>query len=227
MLIKIKEIFANHVHFVADNTQCPAYGKQCNLCKNLNHFASQCRSTKKVNALETACNEEQQVMEGECNALGNLKCSLITVNINNKPFSMQLDTGASLSIIPRNFWNKLGRPRLTQIQKKIRMFDGSELKTLGEMESVVECDGRVHATKLVVTDASKDHGLIGTDIINMEDSHVTLHHMKYENLGQVSSHQASIKLKESSFPCYFESRALPIHLKQNVLDELIEMEKVV
>jgi hypothetical protein len=64
------------------------------------------------------------------------------------------------------------------------MFDGSELQSLGEMESIVESEGKVHATKLVVTEASKNHGLFETDLINIDESHVSIAKLycKTENL---------------------------------------------
>jgi hypothetical protein len=103
--------------------KCPAFGKTCNVCKKLNHFVSQCRTNKMVNALETSNYFNADVNE-ECYAIGDSKFStIVSVLINNVSFQMQIDAGASLFIVQTNFRIKLGKPKLTSISKNIRMFE--------------------------------------------------------------------------------------------------------
>jgi hypothetical protein len=47
--------------------------------------------------------------ESECYAINSSNCSLITVTINNMPFKMQLDTGASLSLITKKLLDSVGK----------------------------------------------------------------------------------------------------------------------
>ena len=104
------------------------------------------------------------------------------------------------------------------------MYDASHLRVCGELEAVIELQNKFIPATFIITEATKSHGLIGTDLIDMEKSSVMINFMKYEELGKVNSHKARIRMKEGCKPCYFEARTLPIHIKPLAVQELKEME---
>ena len=51
------------------------------------------------------------------------------VQINGKYFHMQLDTGSDMTLIPVNFWQNFGKPRLKKSILQLKQFDGTIIKT--------------------------------------------------------------------------------------------------
>ena len=180
----------------------------------MNHFASQYR-TKQVHLLEDAGQEENKD-NLECYHIGNMSQSTMKmICINDKMLKMQFDTGASASIISKKFWIQLGKPKCNKCFKKLKMYDVSDLKIMGEMEAV---------SKFIVTASEKEHRLVGTDLIDLQNIVIPLHALKYEKFGQLQGTKATIKLKNNIKPCYFEARTLPIHIKPLAIQELYEIE---
>ena len=58
--------------------------------------------------------------------------TMTEVKLNDESLKMQLDTGSDVTIIPRNFWQMLGRPKLNRCSLKLKQFDGSIIK-LGKL----------------------------------------------------------------------------------------------
>ena len=89
-------------------SQCPAWGKPCGNCGNMNHFARKCdtpksgKKTKKPVRHVTYEDYSSSVSEsiGRINAVGqhNEYCAKLLVQ--GKPVSFLLDTGASTSLLP-------------------------------------------------------------------------------------------------------------------------------
>lgn len=57
-----------------------------------------------------------------------------TVNLNGITFSMQVDMGSDVTLIPKNFWQKVGKPKLRKSNRNLKQFDGSIIKTLESIE---------------------------------------------------------------------------------------------
>ena len=122
------------------------------------------------------------------------------MTINDKKFKMQIDTGASILILPKNSWMELSQPKLKKCTKKLRMYDGSHLKARGELEVVIEQENKFIPATFIITEATKSHGLIGTDLIDMEKSSVTIQFLKYEELGKINNYHARIRVKKDVRP---------------------------
>lgn len=131
--------------------KCPAFGKTCRNCQKKNHFESVCKSDKnKKMHFQCADDRERQVKhdseaeEGQAtvfsmtisnncgiNSIG--KAVYKMVKVQNLEMKMQVDTGADISVLPRNFWEMLGKPKLRRSQKTLKNFDNSTIKCLGEI----------------------------------------------------------------------------------------------
>ena len=117
---------------------CPAFGKQCSKCFKLNHFAKCCKNgnevkdgrSKKINKLEEEEAEDGSDDEMECinsvNTRGNkdVKCALL---VNNKRVKFQVDTGASINIIPQKFVRKFEKTTV-----KLSTWNEGKYDPLGE-----------------------------------------------------------------------------------------------
>lgn len=208
---------------------CPAYGKICNKCKKKNHFSKACtskdnRSSIRHIELGNKINDEQND-DSECYHINTSKGKYQNFNIGGYQLKMQIDTGASISILPKNFWIKMGSPKLRKCNRKLTMFDGTELQVLGQFSSYIETENKFSQETFIVSKNEKSHGLIGLSVIDMNKSHLEINSLKYENLGCCLYKKAEIKLKKDTKPCYFNARELPIHLKEKVLHEIKEMEQ--
>ena len=148
--------------------------------------------------------------------------SEINLKINDYNMKMQVDTGNQVTIIPKNFWELMSKPKLQKCYLRLKQFDGTIIKVLGEFEALLETESKMNIVRIIVADCNKNHGLIGMDVLNLNatkliDSIDPIVH------GRLINYRANILLKNGIQPTYFESRPLPIHIKQLVIDKLNEM----
>ena len=150
---------------------CPAYGKQCKKCGKHNHFSAVCKSkVKKVTThqmnVECAANKAPQEANLSVFCLG--KSSLKIVKVDNVAVRMQLDTGSEATVIPKNIWENMGRPTLKKTSQRLKQYDGSSIRRLGQFSALVEMDGNYSEATIVVAACVKGHGLLGTDVLKVD-----------------------------------------------------------
>lgn len=86
--------------------QCPAWGKQCNKCKKMNHWSKMCRGNfKNVNSVEAGDNEYFIGVIQEPKAKDKW---MINLNLNGKMIKSQLDTGAMINVIAKQTLKSIG-----------------------------------------------------------------------------------------------------------------------
>ena len=205
--------YCNFIHNTDRKLNCPAFGKTCFVCNRLNHFSSVCEfKQKQVDSVE-------DIFQIRTN-----KKKRLTVTLNNIQFPMQPDTGSDVTIIPKNFWKKLGYPKLRKSCVKLRQFDGSCINALGQFEAVFEAEKRFELVSITVVDCFKDHGLIGTDIIKVDTINlINSVESDKQKIGVLKNYKATLRVKENCSPSYFEARRIPIHLRPMVIKKLEEM----
>ena len=135
------------------------------------------------------------------------------VKINGKHFHMQVDTGSGIALIPLNFCQDLGKPRLKKSALQIKQFDGTIIKTLGTFEGMFETKKRFEIIPITVVACTKDHGLLGIDVLKV-DTWKLVNYMesKEQEIGLPKGKKASIHLKENNHPRYIQARRLPTHI---------------
>ena len=77
------------------------------------------------------------------------------VKILNKQFQMQLDSGSDVTIVPRNFWGAMDKPKLKPFHGKLKHYDNSTMRTLGHFPSTVETEHKYIVADIVVADCIK------------------------------------------------------------------------
>ena len=83
---------------------------------------------------------------------------------------MQMDTGSEVTLIPRNFWERIGKPTLRNYSLLLRRFDGSIIKTLWYFEGSLELEDEFEVIPIIVTTCKKNHGLLGNDVLNINST---------------------------------------------------------
>ena len=83
------------------------------------------------------------------------------VKINGKYFHMKVDTGSDIILIPVNFWQDLGKPKLKKSILQLKQFNGTIIKTIGTLEGIFETKNHFEIILITVVACAKDHGLLG------------------------------------------------------------------
>ena len=114
LLKKIKQCSYCGHEYVIKRGKCPAFGKTCTNCLKKNHFQAVCKFKKKnVERVEengtkmevfSVKNKNKNVEKIEQKK----KDIILKVKINN----FDLDTVSKIMLIPRNFWECIGKPAL-------------------------------------------------------------------------------------------------------------------
>lgn len=138
---------------------CPAYGKKCDKCGKLNHFAKVCRTktkkrTDEVNTeSERESEEEKSKLSEEANATeetdGEQKEFFIgavekgeppwrvDLELEGRKINFKIDTGADVNVMSKATWLKLNKPKLNSTKNVKLVSPGGGMKTLGQFKTVI------------------------------------------------------------------------------------------
>ncbi len=98
---------------------------------------------------------------------------------------------------------------------------------IGQFEGLIEMEDNYTVANIVVAECKKEHGLLGTDVLNVDISSMVVQcnnkDLKAYSVGCLRDFQAKIILKEGAQPSYFEARPLPIHVRPLVIKKLNTM----
>lgn len=148
--------------------KCPAYGKRCNACGANNHFASCCKTNRqyqkktKIRHIEeedTDAESEDEILkfddkEGRKQER-NIKARML---INQTSVRFLLDTGATTNVMCEKLYREVtGDERCVDLQetkKKLVMFNGTEMKPVGEIVLRVKNpkNGKKYKVNFVITE---------------------------------------------------------------------------
>ncbi|CAH2091003.1 unnamed protein product [Euphydryas editha] len=109
--------------------KCPAYGQRCNKCGIKNHFAVSC----KVNRVEK-CDEELYCHTAKVVSSVNKSDWYENIIIETLPVKCKLDTGADVSIMPLEIFQKINSKlnvKLLKTNIKLESFNGNVVEPLG------------------------------------------------------------------------------------------------
>lgn len=201
--------------------QCPAFGKSCSFCGKNNHFAIVCRLKKRsVHAIS-----DYEPPEDILHTSGNsAKTKMMRINDCNIP--MQIDTGSSISIISSNIWQQLGRPQLRRCDRRLEAYDGHIIPTLGKFTATIDFDNRYSLCDFVVVEVDKTFGLIGRDLLDMEQVHSTALSSTPTILPAMKGVKARMDLVDGAPNVFCRARPVPIALEAAVNRELTRLESL-
>ena len=168
---------------------------------------------------------------------GKTRPIVVTVNINSKPLQMEVDTGASLSIICEETFNKeFNQTELKPTDIILQTYSGEPLTILGMMDAKIVYNDQSFILPLIVV---KGHGpsLFGrswlkriklnwpsiyvvTDKLSLNkvlDKHLRLFR---EDLGLLQGSTAKIFVSQEAQPRFHKAQPVPYYLKAKVEQEL-------
>lgn len=168
-------------------SNCPAYGKKCNVCKGLNHFEIGCFKRNSNNKTKKQIAQVESEIEQESSQSPELFVDLISVvnnnklpshketwyerlKINNKMIVVKLDTGAQCNILPINLYNKIRNSDdvlLDNCSSDLRSYGGNKLNVFGTKIFDVFCRNKLYKVKFVIVGVEGDVLLGGNACIKM------------------------------------------------------------
>lgn len=230
--------------------------KPCFVCGRLGHWKAQCpenssskyRYKKSKGVKKVDANQSQSDSEGEylkvvrTNRQSIAKVSripeiMVDVVINGRGLQMEVDTGASVSLISQSEFRKLDLDAyLTKSDMKLSTITGEDIKVHGECKLPVAYQGHTYADLcLYVVDAcgpallgrdwlsviKLDWGLIkATTNVKVEDLTQRYSSLFDGDLGCVSGLKAELVLQEKAVTKFCKPRPVPFALKAEIEQEI-------
>ena len=146
--------------------ECPAYNKRCAYCQKWHHFASVCMAKKKseVNLVQEShesSDSEESVLKVEdisyiesCGYRWYATLSFYCEHYKHETkLKCQLDTGAACNVLSyrdQSIIKEEGNPLMESSKTKLKLFDGSLMKPLGEVNLRVIHGGQAQVFKFQV-----------------------------------------------------------------------------
>ena len=177
-----------------------------------------------------------------------VKPLLVMVNINNANLEMEVDTGASVSIVSEetynHLWSQEEAPPLQESSVKLRTYSGEQLAVKGFIDVTVRYKEQTEHLQLVVAHG-KGPSLLGRDWLaklcldwtnilcnNHECYSISLQGILDDfatvfssELGTLKGTTATIRLDPTAQPRFYKPRAVPYALKAKIdkeLDRLVQ-----
>ena len=135
----------SHVH---DRAHCPAKDQICSNCGKRGHFRAVCRSAAKVRGVNTSSEPEKDPTVGADSSRDDTWT--VTLTLQGKPVTLQLDTGAEVTVIPEKMWREVGQPKLTASHRTLRGPDSRAIPTLGKFLGTFTHNSRSVETEVYV-----------------------------------------------------------------------------
>jgi len=241
--------------------ECPAYNQKCAYCHKWHHFASVCMAKKKdeVNLLQESheCSDsEESVLKVEdissVESCGNRWFATLSFySKHNKietKLKCQLDTGATCNVLSYRDLSIIkqdGNPHMDGSKTKLKLFDGSLMKSLGEVKLQVIHGGKTHVLKFQVVSGTNKPLLsaetcqklellkLGSQaevlVLDVKQTPLTVQSIlkDYEDVFKGLGHIgiSSFVVDPAAVPVQHTSRRIPIALKKEVKAKLADLER--
>ena len=240
--------------------ECRFRTESCHACNKRGHIARMCRSKAEQQQRKDKHPRSQHQMrmlqddesvdeeEGEPYSLYAIKTDKVNpievdIVINNAEVTMQVDTGASVSVMSeetyKNTWTQ-ERPALEPSTVKLKTYSGEQLKVLGSMRAQVEYKEQKGDLPLLVV-AGKGPALLGRDWLeHLKLDWQQLHSIQHsglegilqkhaavfqDELGELKGTKAKISVDPTVEPQFHKARPVPFALKEKVEEELKRLQR--
>ncbi|XP_077869380.1 uncharacterized protein LOC144360591 [Saccoglossus kowalevskii] len=219
--------------------KCPAWGKECRKCHKQNHFAKYCKSQGRTenNFISTEPTTVYSYGQETYNvdlyrtasSISKTQPYRYNLQLNGVPTTMEIDTGAAVSLISEQQFKKLkvGQQALqlhTEGLPRLRTYAGNCINPLGQTELEAREADTIHKLKVLVVPGNGPN-LIGRDwleIIKLDwpqvfhldgESWISKHPKLFEpGLGTLKDTTIKLHVNPEITPRYMKARTVPFAL---------------
>ncbi|KAJ8021906.1 hypothetical protein HOLleu_39239 [Holothuria leucospilota] len=241
---------------------CKYKGYKCNNCGKVGHLAKVCRSKHKssnrpTNFVDTDTDDYTNAgpVEDPQDSLGLYTVTSkgrnpfnVTVTIDGKPLEMEVDTGASMTIIPEEVYQKqFGHVPLQSTSLQFKTYSGEKLDVMGEGSVTVQYCQQKASLPLIVAKVKGQPPVLGRNWLevlkldwnsifkmsssqfqnaNSELDKILKEHSELfsKELGTLTKFKAKIQVREGSAPKFHKARSVPYAQREAVGVELDRLE---
>ncbi|GAB0086428.1 uncharacterized protein DMENIID0001_004900 [Sergentomyia squamirostris] len=226
-----------------DSQTCWFENKQCRKCGKTGHIAVTCRSTEKKTRKLKAMEGDGETSEEDMNSINVIgMCKqMIDVEIEGKRITMEVDSGASNSVMSLDQWKAIrSKKKLEPTPIRLRTWLKQGVEILGQALVLVKRGDKSVELSLIITKSGggsllgrKWFQLLGIYVHVPEVNAVTSQGLETvlekhkrvfrEELGAHTSKPVHIQLKENAQPVFMKHRQEPMARREAVGDAIDEM----
>ena len=224
---------------------CPYKKYECNYCKKKGHLARKCRKKSRDSHVETHRVAEDTPQDDEFYRMDHVSSGstaplYATVTINGSPLSMEIDTGASVTIASLETFNAIREGEssleLTQSNVKLQTYTGEPIEVCGATQVQVKHNEQTLTLPLLVTkgDGPTLLGRNWLEALRLDwrtifhvGSNRTLQQVLdrhrdvfKEELGELRGTAAKIHIERDAQPRFEKARPVPFAIRKKVEQEL-------
>ena len=236
---------------------CRFKTERCRGCNKVGHIVRMCRSKPKqdnppgksrglpTHKVEEASPPEEYTLYPVVDQDAPSTPLKTAVTLDGKVLDMEVDTGASLSLISeatfKSLWNASAAPALQESAVKLRTYTGEEIAVLGSILVTAGTNDQEARLPLLVV-AGSGPSLLGRDwltklrldwkeILSITVQHtlesiLRQHEKVFEpGLGMLKGVEAKLFVDAQAQPAFYKARSVPFALRQKVEAELDRLEK--
>ncbi|CAI2296196.1 unnamed protein product [Caenorhabditis sp. 36 PRJEB53466] len=179
--------------------------------------------TNKVNAMCEAANLDKIDIDGwkvffwlkgHVNAVR----QYVTADINDRSVDFQLDTGSDITLIGKDEWIKIGKPKLESFATRVTSASGDDLKLLGRANVNFTLKGSQASGFVYVREKGN---LLGLDWIGKSTE--MSYYLGLMDWGDVLRKKAVLTVKPGSSPVFKPKRPVPYGALETVDKELVRL----
>lgn len=233
----------------------------CHYCKKVGHLASVCRKkardqkstpreggNTRNHQLDAAVSEEPDdpAYALHYSTTKRPRPIVVSVTLSNVDTTMEVDTGATLSVMSEETYNRLWdpdiRPLLRPSSAQLTTYTGEKISVIGTINVDVSYQHQQHKLQLLIVPGTGP-SLLGRDWlqhINLDWTRVNLLHSspdkridevlaKYpsvfkDDLGEIQGATATLNVDSSKPPRFYKARPVPYSLRTKVEAELTRLQ---
>ena len=235
-------------------SRCPFRDKDCFYCKKRGHTQAVCRSKLKSDKVQQLVTHDEDDVHDEYDLFqvnGSSRTSQpleVPVEIEGRSLIMELDTGASVTLISESVFNKLCLDKPLRLSSsRLSTYSGERLPVLGQLQVNVTCGDQQGRLPLHVV-AGHGSSLLGRDWLRtlrldwncirqvQSTVNTNLHSLLQKHqavfddqLGLLKGFEANIHVDPTAKPVFCRARSVPYSMKLKVeeaLDRLVKDEVI-
>ena len=225
---------------------CPARTVECRNCKKKGHYEKMCRLPRKIQHVNKASSSAEDNWDyNKIQSINNKKKGdyfHVTLLVNNAPIKFIVDSGSPVTLIPQRLFNEI--TKVEKLKTNYKDVNKNTIEYVGSTEAMVKTNNTTLQLPLLITKANITP-LMGLDwmkrlaiSLNTTNENIKIHKIRMDdtekkilklknefkdlfyNNTEIKNLSVKINLKEDANIIQQKGRPIPIHLQDQVAEEI-------